>query len=99
MRLIHRLVGYDAKTDRMKIGFDIPDHLLPDAKQIAHVHEDDADAAWSYPLSSEQARRLATLIGVPLDGDGAEFFLEAFADPVATGAAERRKASADRSKA
>ena len=41
----------------MKIRFDILDGLLPAAKRIAKVPEDDPEAAWSYPLSAAQARR------------------------------------------
>jgi hypothetical protein len=79
MHVIHRLVGYDLRTDRPKQRFDIPDSLLPDAKKIAQVPADDPDAAWSYPLSARQARDLARLIGAAPDLQDAEFFLEAFA--------------------
>jgi hypothetical protein len=87
MRVRHRLVGYDRGTDRMKMHFDIPDGLLPDAKKIAQVGKDDPEAAWSYPLSNVQARSMANLIGAELDPAAAEFFLEAFADPATTGTA------------
>ena len=81
MPIIHRLVGYDRQTDRMRTRFDIPDHLMPDAKKIAKVPADDPDAAWSYPLTKAKTRRVAHLIGVQADPDEAEFYLEAFADP------------------
>jgi len=69
----------------MKMRFDIPEERLPDAKKLAQVPDDDPEAAWSYPLTKAQARRLAVLIGARLDPDHAEFFLEAFADPVPPG--------------
>ncbi len=81
MRVAHRLVGYDRQTERMRLRFDIPDHLMPEAKKIAKVPADDPDAAWSYPLTEAKTRRIARLIGVPADPGEAEFFLEAFADP------------------
>ena len=59
MQIIHRLVGYDAQTDRVKLRFDIPDGVMPDAKKIAKVPADDPDAAWSYPLTEAQTRRFA----------------------------------------
>ncbi len=65
--------------------FDIPEERLPDAKKLAQVPDDDPEAAWSYPLTKAQARRLAALIGASLDPDHTKFFLEAFADPVPTG--------------
>jgi hypothetical protein len=87
MRVTHCLVGYDRDTDQPRERLDIPDDLLEDAKRIAQVPGDDPDAAWSYPLSEAQARSLAKLIGAELDPGAAEFFLEAFADHVSTGAA------------
>jgi hypothetical protein len=85
MRVVHRLVGYDRRTDRATVRFDVPGKLLPAAFRIAQVPGDDPDAVWSYPLCSDQARELADLIGAKLDADGAEFFLEAFADPAPNG--------------
>ena len=87
MRVTHRLVGYDGATDRMKMRFDIPEDLLPDAKKIAQVRKDDPEAVWSYPLSDVQARSMANLIGAALDAAEAEFFMEAFADPASSGTA------------
>jgi len=85
MRVEHRLVGCDRPTDRMKVRFDIPDALLPGAKKIAQVPPDDPEAAWWYPLSTAQVRNVANLIGAEVDPNAAEFFLEAFAAPVASG--------------
>ncbi len=81
MRVIHRLVGYDRQTDRMRLRFDIPDHLMPEAKKIAKVPVDDPEAAWSYPLTEAKTRRIARLIGAQAEPNEAEFYLEAFADP------------------
>jgi hypothetical protein len=85
MRVIHRLVGYDRQTDRMKLRFEIPEHLMPEAKKIAKVPADDPEAAWSYPLTDAKARRLARLIGAEANLGEAEFYLEAFADPRTAG--------------
>jgi hypothetical protein len=81
MQLIHRLVGYDRRTDRLKQRFNIPTSRLADVKRIADVPQDDPDAVWSYQLSAAQARQVASVISSKLDPD-AEFFLEAFADPI-----------------
>ena len=64
MQIMHRLVGYDRQTDRMRLRFDIPDQLMPEVKKIARVATDDPDAAWSYPLTEAKTRRIARLIGV-----------------------------------
>ena len=79
MRVMHRLVGYDLDTDRMKVRVEVPLDLLAEAKRIAQVGENDPDAAWSYPLSDEQARELAALVGTGLEAGRMVFFLEAFA--------------------
>ena len=78
-RVIHRLVGYDAQTDRMKVQFDIPDDLMPQVGRIAKVSPDDPAAVWSYPLTEAGTQCVADLIGVGVAPGAAEFFLEAFA--------------------
>src|SRR6202040_1992936 len=80
MKAIHRLVGYDRGTDQMKVRYEIPSDTLAEAKRIAGVASDDPGATWSYPLSADQARAIATLIRAPIDPDDLEFFLEPFAD-------------------
>jgi hypothetical protein len=47
MRIVRRLVGYASQADRIRTRFDVPDHLMTDAKKIAKVPADDPDAAWS----------------------------------------------------
>ncbi|HTT80484.1 MAG TPA: hypothetical protein VMF86_12475 [Stellaceae bacterium] len=73
------MVGYDRQTDRANIRFDVPRRLLSEAKRIAQVPDDDPQAAWSYPLSIDQTRDVAALIGAAVDPNHGEFFLEAFA--------------------
>jgi hypothetical protein len=85
VRVIHRLVGYDRQTDRMKVRFAISEHLMPEAKKIVKVPADDPEAAWSYPLTETKVRRLARLIGAEDALGDAEFYLEAFADPQSAG--------------
>ena len=80
MSLVHRLVGYDRRTDRMKARWDIPGDRLDEAKRIASIAADDPEAAWSYPLSAAQAGAIAQPIGTDIDPDHLEFFLEPFAD-------------------
>jgi hypothetical protein len=85
MKVVHRLVGYDRRTDRMKTSCNIPADVLAEAKRIAGVSSDDPDAAWSYPLSIQQARSIALLIQIEIDPNRLEFFLEPFADSAADG--------------
>lgn len=85
MTVVHRLVGYDRRTDRMKARCDIPPDLLAEAKRIAGVGSEDPGAAWSYPLSAAQAQAIAQLIGTEIDPSRLEFFLEPFAASTAGG--------------
>jgi hypothetical protein len=71
-RVIHRLVGYDRQTDRMKVQS--RGHLMPEARKIAKMAADDPAAAWSYPLSETKSRRLSSLIGAQADPEDAEFY-------------------------
>ena len=80
MKVIHHLVGYDRRTDRMKARYEIPSGMLAEAKRVAGVASDDPDAAWSYPLSADHARAVAALNQAPIHPDRLEFFLEPSAD-------------------
>jgi hypothetical protein len=83
MSVVHRLVGYSRKTDRLVERYDIPPSKLGQAIAIAAVDDDDPDATSSYALSNEQARGIAALISAAVDPRELEFFLEAFAAPAA----------------
>ncbi len=83
MKIVHRLVGYGRRSDRMKLRYDLPPDILAEAKRIAGVAPDDREAAWSYPLSTEQAKAIGGLVRVQIDPDQLEFFLEPFGDSIA----------------
>src|SRR5437764_8478637 len=76
MKVIHRLVGYDKTTDRAKVRFDIADRFVGDVKRIAKVPDDDPEAVWSYPLTPEQVRKMAKLIGAEFDLGNPSSFLK-----------------------
>lgn len=78
MTVVHRLAGYDNKTDRLAVEHDIPASKLKQAKELAGVWHDDADAAGSYPLSAGQARTIAELVGQIVNVDRYSWFLEPF---------------------
>jgi hypothetical protein len=80
MKVIHRLVGYDRRTDQMKVRYEIPSDTLAEAKRVVGVASDDPGAAWSYPLSPDQARAIAGLIRAPIVLIPWNSFLEPFAD-------------------
>jgi hypothetical protein len=83
----HSLVGYDRISERVSEEFDVPDAILPRAKELAGVPVDDPDAIRCYPLDASGARGLAGLIKVRIDTERRDYFLEGatyeFADDAA----------------
>jgi len=74
--LIHSLVGYDRISERVAEEFDVPDAVLPRAKELAGVPADDPDAIMCYPLDASRARDLADLIKARIDTEHRDYFLE-----------------------
>jgi hypothetical protein len=77
--ITHRLVGYDRETERVVDEYDVPDDLLPQAKNIAHVPVDDPEAAMCYQLAENEARDLAGFLRASIDPARRDYFLEGFA--------------------
>jgi hypothetical protein len=80
MTAVHRITGYSRASESL-------------VEEVARVRGDDPSAVWSYPLSDEQAQRLAQAMHITLDTGRNEYFLEAFA------AAESQVQPARRSRA
>lgn len=85
----HRLVGYDKRTERVAVEHAIPVARMPVVKKIARVPRDDPQAVHCYALDRSQARDIAGELGVKLNLDRCDYFLEGFApaQPVAGAAA------------
>ena len=75
--IIHKLVGYHAKTGRMVYEHDVPQGVLRLVKDIANVARDDPDAIGSYRLSPRQAREIASVLNLELPQE-LSFSLEPF---------------------
>jgi hypothetical protein len=78
-RIAHLLVGYDRLTERVAEEIAVPDAVLPEAKHLAGVPEDDPDAIMCYPLDALRAHDLASMLNARIDTDRREYFLEGFA--------------------
>jgi hypothetical protein len=79
IRVAHSLVGYDRRTERLAEEFDVPDAVLPRAKELARVPEDDPDAMMCYPLDASGAHDLADILKARIDTERRDYFLEGFA--------------------
>jgi len=78
-RITHSLVGYDRRTESLAEEFDVPDAVLPKAKELARVPADDPEAVMCYPLDALRARRLADMLEARIDTERRDYFLEGFA--------------------
>jgi hypothetical protein len=78
--ITHSLFGYDRVSERVAEEFDVPDAVLPQAKELAGVPADDPDTIMCYPLDASRARDLADLIKARIDTEQREYFLEGFAE-------------------
>jgi hypothetical protein len=80
-RNTHSLVSYDRATERVAEETDVPDAVMPRAKELAGVPADDPNAMMCYPLDASGARDLAKLIKARIDTEQRDYFLEGFANP------------------
>jgi hypothetical protein len=78
-RVVHRLTGYDRRTELLASECDIPIEDIARVREIARVGPDDPDVIGSYLLDRQQAERIARLLGAEIDADRYDFFLEPFA--------------------
>jgi hypothetical protein len=74
----HSLVGCDRLSERVAEEFDVPNAILPRAKELAGVPADDPDAIMCYALDASRARDLADLIKARIDTEQRDYFLEGF---------------------
>ncbi|MGH7090419.1 MAG: DUF7683 domain-containing protein [Stellaceae bacterium] len=78
-RITHILVGYERLTERVAEEFDVPDAVLPRAKELACVPANDPEAVMCYPLDARRAHDLANILKANIDTERCDYFLEGFA--------------------
>jgi hypothetical protein len=84
----HRLVGYDPASERVIAEYVIPESRLEHAKRVAGVGADDPDAVLCYKLTGDQTRDIAGMIGIVVESEALNFYLEGFAEPARLGSAD-----------
>jgi hypothetical protein len=77
MDAIYRLVGFDRDTERVAVKYEILAKYVLLAKKIAGI--DDRPIISDWPLSPEQVRHIAAVIGESIDPDAYDFSLEPYA--------------------
>ena len=82
MSLMYEMVGYDRKTGKLAIAYDIPESRIATIKKIAGIRRTD-DGLGSYPLSADQVGQIAAVVGTKLEKADNDFFLEPFDEAAA----------------
>ena len=77
MDAIYKLVGFDRETERLAVKYEIPAKHVLLAKKIAGIDEQQIIGDW--PLSPEQTRHIAEVIGERIDPNAYDFSLEPYA--------------------
>jgi hypothetical protein len=80
MSAVHRITGYEKRSERLEIEHDIPPERLNEIRQLARVPADGAGAFGAYPLDSDMARMVGLKLDKPLNVDAYDWFLEPFSD-------------------
>lgn len=80
MQLVFRLVGYDRATERLAVEYDIPPSSVAEAKKLVGVHPRYSGQLGDIPLDNQKTKRIAAMIGAPVDPSQFDYFLETYAD-------------------
>lgn len=79
MNAVHKITGYDKRTEALTFEHQVPADQLNTAREIAHVPSSDYDAVGSYPLDADGVRRLSLRLGQhTINTDAYDWFLEPF---------------------
>jgi len=80
MTVAYHLRGYDKTTELVGIEFDIPSTMLPFVKDLLQQAAADPDLVEPHELVSDQVARLAQKLGIDIDPDAFDFYIEADED-------------------
>lgn len=79
MPVVHEMVGYDRSSEMEVASFRIPPEQVETVKSIVLFGLDDGDGIGAYPVLTEQAECILSVIGVDASKlvGSADYFLEA----------------------
>ncbi len=80
MTVAYHLRGYNKATELVGVEFDIPATMLPFMKDLVPEASADPDLIEPHELVSEQVARLAHELGIGIDPDAFDFYIEADED-------------------
>lgn len=80
MTVAYHLRGYDKTTELVGVEFDIPATKLPFLKDLVLQAAADPDLVEPHELVKDQVARLACELGIGIDPDAFDFYIEADED-------------------
>lgn len=80
MTVAHKLIGYDKRTERPAFEHLVPVERFKEVRGLANVPPGDAEAIGAYPLTPVSARTISNRLGVSLNIDTYDWFLEPAAE-------------------
>jgi hypothetical protein len=81
MTVIHRVTGYDKRTELLEVEYDVPEQKFSAIREIVQVPLDDPQAVGSYPLDADAVQQVGRKLDRVLSADAYDWFLEPFAEP------------------
>jgi len=81
MTVLHRVTGFDKRSEMIEREFNVPTELVGSAREIAEAPADWRDAPGAFELSVGAVRAMSALLKVSLDVDRFDWFLEPVAVP------------------
>ncbi len=79
LRVIYKLTGYDKRTEKLAVAFEVPRGDAARAKRIAGIAIEDDTQVGDWELTSGQSHAIARLIRAEFDADRYDCFLEPYA--------------------
>jgi hypothetical protein len=80
MALMYEVTGYDRKTGRLAVSYDVPERKIAHVKKIARIGSSD-DGLGSYPLGPNQIPEISKALKTEIEQGRCDFFLEPYERP------------------
>jgi hypothetical protein len=92
MSMTYFLVGYSKTSDRQLERYELPADKARDAKRLAGLGTNEDTGEGDLPLLAEHAVQIAADIGIQLDTDACDYFLEPYRRRASAAQRVRRRA-------
>jgi len=90
MNVLHRVTGFNKRSEMIEREFNVPAELVPSAREIAQAPANWQEAPGAFELSIGAAQAISAMLRVPMDTDRFDWFLEPVAAPHAATNRETR---------